>query len=248
MVLRYRENYMTEAAAQEKSKLYFVFPNTTDAETLNNFTTNELKITPAMYPNHALVISTTVSEHSEDFLNKVGSGIHAINNAQNLLNLETVFAGINKAVRAGNFHGAASVIKHTDNNDGSKSVTVTQCVAVKVSLNDHYFFFKIFLKTSPFTAYIDQESGKLVADQETIGNITLDVLEPELYLTDNHGNQYHPETFFNMRQHGVRDSEFNLSSDTIKRGVRQTLLQDQQAWGIIARQAIPQILDKKAVA
>lgn len=249
MVLKYRENYMTEAAAQEKSKLYFVFPNTVDAETINNFNVAELKITPAMYSNHAFVISTTPTEYSDNFLNKVGSHTDIINNVQNLLNLETVFSGINKAIREGNFHGAVSRIQHSDNEDGSKSVIVTQCVAVKTSLNDHNFFFKIFLRTAPFTAFIDQESGKLVADQETVSNITIDdVLEPELYVTDNHGNQFHPESFFNMRKHGIRNSEFNLSSEILKRGVQQTLLQDQQAWGIIVRQAIPQILEKQSVA
>lgn len=249
MVLKYREYYMTEAAAQEKSKLYFVFPNTTDADTRNNFNAEVLKITPAMYPNHQLVVSTTATEYSEDFLNKVGSGVHTIGNVQNLLNLEAVFGGINKAIRAGDFEGAVSLLKYSDNEDGSKNVVVTKCVAVKTVLNNHNFFFKIFLQTTPFTAYIDQESGKLVADQETVGNITIaDILEPELYVTDNHGNQYHPETFFNMRGHGIRNPDFNLDADVLKRGVRQALLQDQGVWVTIVRHAIPQILDKKAVA
>lgn len=249
MVLKYRENYMTESAAQEKSKLYFVFPNTTDAETVGKFDINELQITPAMFPKHILVVSTLVSEHSEDFLNKVGPGINAINNTQNLLNLEAVFTAINKSIRAREFHGAVSLFNAVDNTDGSKTVNITQCVGVKVVLNNHNFFFKIFLKITPFTAFIDQETGKLVAEQETIENITVtDVLEPELYVTDNHGNQYHPETFFNMRVHGVRNPDFNLEADALKRGVTHALMQDQSAWVTIVRYGVPQILEKIAVA
>lgn len=234
--------------AQEKSKLFFVFPQNTDAQTIADFNVSQLKIVPAMFPNHMLVVSTAPSEQSEDFLNKVGPGAQAINNVQNLLNLETVFAAINKAVHAHEFNGSADLLKFTDNEDGSKTVTITQCVTVKPVLNEHNFFFKIFLQTTPFTAHVDQETGKLTVDQETLDSVTVaDILEPELYVTDTHGNLYHPESVFKMRSHGVRNPHFNLGADELKRGVRQTLLQDQAAWVAIIKYSIPQILEKKAV-
>lgn len=236
-------------ATQEKGKLFFVFPNTASAENIAKFDLSELKITPAMFPKHDLVISTTASEHSSEFLNKVGPGIHAINNVQNLLNLEAVFGQINSCIRAREFASAVSRVNHTENKDGSKTVTITQCVTVTPMLNDHNFFFKIFLKTTPFTAFTDQETGKLVTDQENIDNISVaEILEPELYVTDIYGHQYHPETFFNMRRHGVRNPHFNLDTDVLKRGVYQALLQDQSAWKAIVRYGVPQILDKAAVA
>lgn len=226
----------------KQTKLFFAFPQDSDASTIETFKSNELAITPVMFAHNPIVVSTTLSDQSAEALNTIGSGAQAIINAEHLMKLESALNAININIRSGQLSATAVESQIIDNEDGSKKVKLVVVIGSQTKRDQYNEFFKIYLRTSPFTAFIDQETNKLIVDADALESITVEeLLTPELHVTDTDGNIIHPETYFNMRHNGERHPDFNLETEKFKRAIYQVIKLNGDAWLLQIRSLVKQV-------
>lgn len=243
-------------AETAQTKLFFVFPQDTDASTIEAFKAKELTITPVMFAHTPIVVSTAISDQSAEQLNTIGPGAQAIINAHHLIKLETALNDINQNVRNGSISGTAVESQIVTKEDGSKEVKLVLVVASQtkrdqvhdLSRNQFNEFFKVYLRTTPFTAFVDQETNNLIVDADALNEINVEeLLAPELHITDQYGNIVHPETYFNMRHNGERHPDFNLDETKFKRAIYQVIKADGDAWLQQIRTLVKQVLPTLSV-
>lgn len=229
----------------KKNKLFFAFPKDSDAAILESVKDDRLQVTPVMFAENPFVVSVTPSDLSAEKLNIIGSqGDQAIINAENLIKLELALADINKNISSGMLSGAAAEYEASLNEDGcSYKVKLVLVIGSKTQRIEYNEFFKIFLKTSAFTAFVDQNTNQLVVDAETLGNITIEeLLVPELHILDLKGNIIHPEAYFNMRRNGQRHPDFNLNAVKLKRAIYKVIQLNDAAWLMQIRSLVEQVV------
>lgn len=231
------------------TKLFFAFPQDTDASTIEAFKSKQLEITPVMFAQNPIVVSTALSDQSAEALNSIGPGAQAIINAQHLIKLEEALNAINENIRSGNLTATAVESQIVDKEDGSKEVKLVVVIGSQNQRDQYNEFFKIFLRTTPFTAFVDQGTNKLVVEEDAIANINVEeLLAPELHITDNAGNIIHPETYFNMRHNGERHPDFNLDAVKFKRAIYQVIKSNGNAWLVQLRALVKQVAPTLSVS